>query len=89
MSVVSEILRPAPAMSVQLTPSFSGVLGSGSQPMQGGSLSVTVTVNEQVDGLPASSRTVHVTVVVPSPNTCPSSVVLGAVRVVLVLPLTA
>ena len=49
------MLRLAPAMSVQLTPSFSGVLGSGSQPMHGGSLSVTVTVKEQVVWLPASS----------------------------------
>ena len=65
VSVVSEILRPVPAMSVQLTPSFSGVLGSGSQPMQGGSLSVTVTVNVQVLSLPHISYTVYVTVVVP------------------------
>ena len=49
----------------------------------GGSLSVTLTINEQFEMLPDSSITVQVTVVVPSPNICPLSVVLGAVKVVL------
>jgi hypothetical protein len=42
--------------------------GFGGQVMVGAVLSTTVTVNEQVASLPAASRTVQVTVVIPSEN---------------------
>ena len=78
-------------MLAQLMPSGSvgsnGSTGSiESQPMHGGSSSVTTTVNSQVEATPLTSVTVHVTSVVPISKRCPLSVVFGAV-IAVVAPL--
>ena len=93
-TVTVEALPPIAATKLaQLTPcgsfGLNGSTGSvGSQPMHGGSSSLTTTVNEQVEVRPLTSVTVHVTVVWPISKSCPLSVVFGALTVV-VAPLTA
>ena len=54
------------------------------QVMSGGVTSFTTTLNEHTASLPAASLAVHVTVVVPYSNTCPSSEVLSPAMSVVV-----
>ena len=87
--LISFALPPiAVTMLAQLIPMFgsNGSMLSGSQPMQGDSVSYTVTSNEHSEGLPYKSTTVHVTVVEPSSNIWPSRVMFEPV-IVLVAPL--